>query len=112
MKEVFFSERKVEQFTGNPLDLGWIPHERETWTHRYAKLKNDTTMRYSTDIWKNGYPELDSIEIKAGTTVKIVMVSRFGDIGITEKLDKEHGYGARVNMDDLYDYKKELENEK
>ena len=33
---------------------------------------------------------------KIGTTVKVVMVSRFGDCGITSDLTKEHGYSCRV----------------
>lgn len=39
--------------------------------------------------------------IPKGTKVKIVMVSRFGDVGITDDLDKQFGYRARVSFDDL-----------
>jgi len=42
---------------------------------------------------------------KAGTTVKVVMVSRFGDVGITDKLDSEHGYGMRgIDIEKLDEY--------
>ncbi len=37
----------------------------------------------------------------AGTIVKVVMVSRMGDLGITDNLFVDHGYLARVNPDDL-----------
>jgi hypothetical protein len=39
--------------------------------------------------------------VKKGTPVKIVMVSRFGDVGITDNLKAEHGYHARVTFDQL-----------
>ena len=34
--------------------------------------------------------------LKAGTTVRIVMVSRLGDMGITRNLKATHGYEMRV----------------
>jgi hypothetical protein len=39
----------------------------------------------------------------AGTRVKIVMVSRMGDVGVTEDLTKENGYGVRLPLDALCD---------
>lgn len=41
--------------------------------------------------------------LKVGDIVKVVMVSRFGDCGITTDLSKERGYSARVNPEDLED---------
>lgn len=38
-------------------------------------------------------------EVPAGTTLKIVMVSRFGDCGLTDDLDAENGYNLRVDFD-------------
>lgn len=46
-------------------------------------LKADTTNPHSP-------------KLKAGTKVKVVMVSRFGDCGITTDLKKENGYSNRV----------------
>lgn len=61
--------------------------------------------------------DVDAVErtIPAGTRVRIVMVSRFGDVGITDQLDHT-GYCARVgsykdekdvrnpgNIEDLFD---------
>jgi hypothetical protein len=47
------------------------------------RLKADTTNPHSP-------------RLKAGTVVKVVMVSRFGDCGITTDLKKTHGYTNRV----------------
>lgn len=94
----------VKQYTGSPIEYGWLPHKPTTWTHKFAKLKKDVTMEYFTNTWKNGKPVMETINVNAGSMVKIVMVSRFGDVGITEQLDRQNGYGARVMLDELYDY--------
>lgn len=39
-----------------------------------------------------------------GKKVRIVMASRLGDVGITEKLDAENGYSTRVAVADLTDF--------
>ena len=38
----------------------------------------------------------DTKTIKAGTRVKVVMASRFGDVGITTDLTRDRGYDTRV----------------
>jgi hypothetical protein len=40
------------------------------------------------------------INLEAGSTVRIVMVSRFGDFGITHDLNREHGYAMRTSPED------------
>lgn len=52
------------------------------------RLKADTTNPHSP-------------KLKAGTVVKVVMVSRFGDCGITPELKKTSGYSNRVMPWDL-----------
>jgi hypothetical protein len=47
--------------------------------------------------------------IPAGARVRVVMASRLGDVGITPKLDTEHGYAARVMLDDLTDFSDQQE---
>ena len=79
----------------------WVPHKRETWPSRYGTLKKKTTMSFYMGHWDDGAPAMNEIECPSGTRVKIVMVSRFGDIGITNDLDVDHGYGARVLLEDL-----------
>lgn len=36
--------------------------------------------------------------------VRVVMASRFGDVGITEHLEDENGYSVRVLVSDLKDF--------
>ena len=85
----------------------WIPHRKETWPTRYGILKKDVTMGWYQGYWKDGEPVMKDEFVSAGTKVKIVMVSRFGDIGITNKLDTDTSYGTRVEFDELRDYSNE-----
>lgn len=63
------------------MDIGFVPHEHETFPWRFARLKRDAG------------------DIKVGTRVKVVMASRFGDLGITTDLKAKYGYSARVPVD-------------
>ena len=38
--------------------------------------------------------------IPAGQTLKIVMVSRFGDAGLTDNLEADYGYEVRLDWED------------
>jgi hypothetical protein len=42
-----------------------------------------------------------------GKRVRVTMASRFGDVGITDDLTKEHGYSTRVSVDDLSNFSEE-----
>lgn len=86
--------------TNDPYALGWLPHKPSTWTHRIAKLRAPTAMR----LYTNGTPEFVDKLCPAGTRVKIVMVSRFGDVGVTEDLTADVKYTARVTLDELCDF--------
>lgn len=71
----------------------------------FAKLKKDVNM----NVWNGKHPVDSNITThvcKSGTKVRVNMVSRFGDVGITEDLNKKFGYDARgLDADtDLYDY--------
>lgn len=68
------------------LAFPWVPHERSTWPWRYAELKKEIRLSDGPI-----YPQ--------GTTIKIVMVSRLGDVGITNKLDTDVGYFHRIDFD-------------
>ncbi|MGE5512452.1 MAG: hypothetical protein ACM31O_14485 [Bacteroidota bacterium] len=85
------------------MDEGFVPHRHDTWKWRYGDLKAPTTLRHwnGHDHERKGKPKFTEEVIPAGTTVKIVMASRFGDVGITTNLDAEHGYSARIFLDDL-----------
>lgn len=77
----------------------WVPHERETWPHRYMTTKVPVNLR----IYNNRKPsEPETIKpLPIGTRVKIVMVSRFEDVGITDDLTAETGYHARIAINEL-----------
>lgn len=63
----------------------------------YAELKEDVIFKY----WQGhgADPEFIEEQVPAGTTVKVVMASRFGDLGITKNMDVDHGYECRVEPD-------------
>lgn len=71
----------------------------------YAKTVKDEVM----SVWSGNYPVQGNTEdhiCKAGTRVRVWMVSRFGDVGITDNLINPNGYDARgLDADtDLADY--------
>lgn len=39
-----------------------------------------------------------------GMPVRVVMASRFGDVGVSGDLEAERGYSARVGLDELTDF--------
>lgn len=71
----------------------------------YAKTQKDLEM----SVW-NGTHQVDDNTTKhickAGTKVRVCMVSRFGDVGVTENLETPEGYDVRgLDADiDLADY--------
>jgi len=80
-----------------PLFHPWIAHERNTWPHIYMTTKVPLTLT----IW-NGHGKEDTLKpLPIGTRVKIVMVSRFGDVGLTDDLAAETGYHIRVLIEEL-----------
>ena len=76
----------------------WARKRRGERYSAIATLALPVTMRHFVG-WVGGQHRTQVVECPAGTTVRIVMVSRFGDFGITERLDTRHGYGARVMPD-------------
>lgn len=76
---------------------GWpkTPKEERRAT---AKLTRDITVKR----WR-GHGVPDKTEVwPAGKIVKVVMASRFGDVGITDDLTTLHGYQHRVACVDDY----------
>lgn len=66
----------------------------------YADLSRDVTIRgqFTGRHDKNGPMFSPDQELKAGTTVRIVMVSRMGDVGWTASLGTETGYDCRTAL--------------
>lgn len=77
-------------------DAKWIPHERSTWPWVLATLVEPVKFAK----WQGHYADPEFIVgiWPVGTPVKIVMVSRFGDVGITDDLSAVRGYHARVDL--------------
>jgi hypothetical protein len=89
---------RVRTFDRYPISQ-WVPHKRETWPHHFAKLTEAVLFKQ----WHghDANPEWTERFLPKGTPVKIVMVSRFGDVGITDDLDAITGYQARVTLESL-----------
>lgn len=86
------------KITDYPVDK-WHAHKPETWPFRVAKLR--APVEFRTWHGHGADPEFTTHWAPPGRLVKIVMVSRFGDVGITEDLDATNGYGARVCLSAL-----------
>ncbi len=64
-----------------------------------------TTQDIEMRVW-NGTRETENHICKKGTRARVTMVSRFGDVGITDNMDRPNGYDVRVDPDKhLTDYK-------
>lgn len=94
----------IAELTGHAMEHGWIPHKPETWAYRFARLRKPVEMWYYNPRGPTEEEKFNKVMRDAGTRVKIVMVSRFGDVGITDDLTAENGYDARVMLDDLCDF--------
>lgn len=81
----------------------WQPHKPETWPFQFAILCEPTGFRVWTDNKRDqrGEPVFEYYWRPEGTMVRIVMVSRFGDVGITDDLTAMHEYRARVGLEKL-----------
>jgi hypothetical protein len=93
----------------NPMDTdypagSWQPHKPKTWPWVFGTVKQPTKLEEWIDHKRDPVtlaPIMVERWIPAGTKVKIVMVSRFGDVGITDDLTAERNYLARVYLDAL-----------
>lgn len=74
---------------------------------KFATLKKDVTLQIYAGYWEGMKPVMKQREVPAGSTVKIVMHSRFGDVGITDDLTADYGYGARLDPAELADIRDE-----
>lgn len=83
--------------------MTWTPHKPSDWPFRFATLNERTRLRDWPDHKRDqrGEPILECRWVPAGTKVRVVMVSRFGDVGITDDLTAETGYLARILVEKL-----------
>lgn len=68
----------------------------------FARLKIPKTGERGGRHWMGEAPTV--INLASGQRVRVVMASRFGDVGVTERLGDEHGYVVRVHIDELCDF--------
>jgi hypothetical protein len=61
--------------------------------------------RLGHPMWRDPVPVLFARH--EGRPVRVTMASRFGDVGISEDLDAERGYGRRVAVEELADFSAE-----
>jgi len=71
----------------------------------YAKTTKDLEM----NVWNGKHPVKENTTkhiCKKGTKVRVWMVSRFGDVGVTDNIENPNGYDVRgLDADvDLTDY--------
>ena len=67
----------------------------------FAEVTKPVTLSFYQGYWDENGPVSVDHEIPEGTTVRIVMWSRFGDVGITDDLDADYGYDARLDLSEL-----------
>lgn len=91
----------INRFKGGEIKECWYDYDI------YAKTTKDLTM----SVWNGKHePSVDANckehVCKAGTRVRVWMVSRFGDVGVTDNLKDPKGYDIRgLDADtDLTDY--------
>jgi len=87
------------------LEILWSAKNNHRDAFLWAKLTEDVGMRE----WNGHHPveeNEDAYVAKAGSTVLITMVSRFGDVGIRARNlnPPSHGYHARVLPEKLTDW--------
>jgi hypothetical protein len=80
---------------------------KELWrrkcTYEDTQAYVTTTQELELHKWNGVHPVEENttiIKIPSGTILKIVMVSRFGDFGLTDDLKAVQGYLTRVGWED------------
>jgi hypothetical protein len=70
----------------------------------FATLTRDVTVHDYLGSWDAKGPRMRERLLPKGSRIRVVMASRFGDVGITDDLNAEHGYGARLFLPELHDF--------
>jgi len=93
-----FMDNTVSEEVRNRLRAELVPPIYEV--EAYAELAKDVEIREYDD--RDRSKVVGHTKIPAGTTMRIVMASRLGDLGITRNLGTQHGYETRVQPGDGY----------
>lgn len=70
----------------------------------FATLKEAATGRTYLGHWIGNEPAIKDIPLAAGQRIRVVMASRFGDVGITPSLEAKNGYVLRVPLSALCEF--------
>ena len=70
----------------------------------FANLKADVLGEEYRGTWSGKGPDMRPVPMKAGQRVRVVMASRFGDVGITPNLKATRGYVTRVFVANLENF--------
>ena len=70
----------------------------------FATIRDKAMGRFYLGHWIGNEPAMETVEIRAGQRVRVVMASRFGDVGITTRLQDRNGYMLRVPLAALTDF--------
>lgn len=87
----------------------WMDDQKHLKNWNSYKIYAKTTRDIEMNVWNGSHPVENNTSkhiCKSGSRVRIWMVSRFGDVGITDNLENPNGYDARgLDADeDLIDY--------
>lgn len=88
----------------------WQENQRHLKDWNSFKIYATTTKDLEMSVWNGKHPVEENTTrhiCKAGTRVRVWMVSRFGDVGVTDNLVNPNGYNVRgLDADiDLINYK-------
>lgn len=91
--------RKYLGYQRQPAIDKTLPEDQEPTL--FATLKADMMGHSYLGYWNGGNPAMKDVPLKAGQRVRVVMASRFGDVGITPNLKATRGYVTRVAVTEL-----------
>jgi hypothetical protein len=77
----------------------WSQKQKHRDTHAFVTTTKDLTLKK----WNGKHPPEENMKacpVKAGSTLKVVMVSRLGDFGLTDDLTADYGYHLRLDWTD------------
>ena len=80
----------------------YIRDEKRLPTHAYCEITEPLMLhKWDGKSWDDGTPVYTHCSVPAGATLKIVMISRLGDVGLTDDLAAKYDYHIRIPWDSL-----------
>ena len=94
----------IDSKLGPDFLTAYLEYERQPAAWKYATDWYRKAVNGSSTPFPEGWPKSDPGPVWAvyqGKWVRLVMVSRFGDVGLSHNLDAESGYFVRVALPEL-----------